>query len=141
MAAKERPPPRTDLVSSTLGIRSSRWQANGKIQAATIDRRQLHLPIEQRTTATHISDPSTHYPSSALFIFPKFECNPQSTNNSQSPSICISDDAQFMDPDPGHSFEAIKQQVFGSGPIPSMSGFIEQALTMSPASNPSQAAK
>ncbi|XP_058093166.1 non-specific phospholipase C6 [Magnolia sinica] len=60
------------------------------------------------------------------------ECNPKSTQNPQSPSICVSDDAQFVDPDPGHSFEAVEEQVFGSGPIPSMSGFVQQALTMSP---------
>ena len=36
-----------------------------------------------------------------------------------------------MDPDPGHSFEAGEQQVFESGPIPSMTGFVEQALSMS----------
>ncbi|KAJ8634175.1 hypothetical protein MRB53_027511 [Persea americana] len=60
------------------------------------------------------------------------ECNLQFPQNPQSPSICVSDDAQFVDPDPGHSFEAVEQQVFGSGPIPSMTGFVQQALTMSP---------
>ena len=60
------------------------------------------------------------------------ECNLQFPQNPQSPSICVSDDAQFVDPDPGHSFEAVEQQVFGSGPIPSMTGIVQQALTMSP---------
>lgn len=54
------------------------------------------------------------------------ECN--SVTNQ---TICFSDDAEYVDPDPGHSFEDVVQQVFGSGPIPSMSGFVEQALSMS----------
>ncbi|KAF9607517.1 hypothetical protein IFM89_036879 [Coptis chinensis] len=60
------------------------------------------------------------------------ECNQVSTNSSNAESICFSDDAEFVDPDPGHSFEAVQQQVFGSSSIPSMSGFVEQALSMSP---------
>ncbi|XP_044501732.1 non-specific phospholipase C6-like isoform X1 [Mangifera indica] len=60
------------------------------------------------------------------------ECNSVSTNNSRSLTICFTDDAAFVDPDPGHSFEAVKQQVFGSGTIPSMAGFVEQALSVSP---------
>ncbi|CAL5328185.1 unnamed protein product [Camellia sinensis] len=62
------------------------------------------------------------------------ECNPVSTKDQDQPqtqSICFKDDAEFMDPDPGHSFESVEQQVFGSGPIPSMTGFVEQALSMS----------
>ncbi|KAK0579117.1 hypothetical protein LWI29_021387 [Acer saccharum] len=47
-------------------------------------------------------------------------------------TICFTDDAEFVDPDPGHSFKAMEQQVFGSGSIPSMTGFVEQALSMSP---------
>ncbi|KAJ6358680.1 hypothetical protein OIU76_000409 [Salix suchowensis] len=60
------------------------------------------------------------------------ECNPVSTKNPGPKSICFSDDAEFVDPDPGHSFEAVKQQVFGNSSIPSMTGFVEQALTISP---------
>ncbi|RWR87030.1 non-specific phospholipase C6 [Cinnamomum micranthum f. kanehirae] len=60
------------------------------------------------------------------------ECNLQFPQNPQSPSICVSDDAQFVDPDPDHSFEAVEQQVFGSGRIPSMTGFVQQALSISP---------
>ncbi|GLU12693.1 hypothetical protein SLE2022_293550 [Rubroshorea leprosula] len=62
------------------------------------------------------------------------ECNPVSTTAPNPHSICFTDDAEFVDPDPGHSFEAVMQQVFGSGSnsIPSMSGFVEQALSMSP---------
>ncbi|XP_061340202.1 non-specific phospholipase C6 isoform X2 [Gastrolobium bilobum] len=61
------------------------------------------------------------------------ECNPVSTKNPRKDSICFSDDAEFVDPDPGHSFEDVLQQVFGSGSgsIPSMDGFVEQALSMS----------
>ncbi|WMV21194.1 hypothetical protein MTR67_014579 [Solanum verrucosum] len=61
------------------------------------------------------------------------ECNPLSTKAQDTETICFTDDAQYVDPDPGHSFEDVEQQVFGSGSgsIPSMSGFVEQALTMS----------
>ncbi|KAH6797174.1 non-specific phospholipase C6 [Perilla frutescens var. hirtella] len=57
------------------------------------------------------------------------ECNSVSTNSTQ--KICFSDDAEFVDPDPGHSFEDVAKQVFGSASIPSMSGFVEQASSMS----------
>ncbi|KAE8688927.1 Non-specific phospholipase C6 [Hibiscus syriacus] len=60
------------------------------------------------------------------------ECNPTSTKNPNPQSICFTDDAEFVDPDPGHSFEAVEQQIFGSTTFPSMSGFVEQALSMSP---------
>lgn len=59
------------------------------------------------------------------------ECNPHFTDDPRSPLICVSDDAQFVDPDPGHSFEDVLQQVFGSAAIPSMSGFVQQALSIS----------
>lgn len=59
------------------------------------------------------------------------ECNPVSTNKTDPGMICFTDDAEFVDPDPGHSFEAVQQQVFGSGTVPTMTGFVEQALTMS----------
>lgn len=54
------------------------------------------------------------------------ECNRKSTDDPNSPEVCVSDDAQLVDPDPGHSFEDIKSQVFGSGSIPDMSGFVQQ---------------
>ncbi|KAL1089980.1 hypothetical protein V6Z11_D07G057600 [Gossypium hirsutum] len=62
------------------------------------------------------------------------ECNPISTKTPNPKSICFTNDAQFVDPDPGHSFEAVEQQVFGSTPssFPSMSGFVEQAFSISP---------
>lgn len=59
------------------------------------------------------------------------ECNPVSTEDPTRETICFKDDAEFVDPDPGHSFEDVAKQVFGSGSIPSMSGFVEQALSMS----------
>ncbi|KAJ6676472.1 hypothetical protein OIU85_009726 [Salix viminalis] len=59
------------------------------------------------------------------------ECNPVSTRSAGPQSICFSDDAEFVDPDPGHSFEDVEQQVFGNSSFPSMSGFVEQALTVS----------
>lgn len=61
------------------------------------------------------------------------ECNPVSTMNQTQEPICFTDDAEYVDPDPGHSFEAVEQQVFGSNntTIPSMNGFVEQALSMS----------
>uniref|UniRef100_A0A2P2IQ34 Uncharacterized protein MANES_06G120500 n=1 Tax=Rhizophora mucronata TaxID=61149 RepID=A0A2P2IQ34_RHIMU len=59
------------------------------------------------------------------------ECNPVSTTNATQQSICFTDDADFVDPDPGHSFEEVMQQVFGNSSMPSMSGFAEQALSLS----------
>lgn len=69
------------------------------------------------------------------------ECNPVPINSTatttesaqqlETDSICFTDDAQYVDPDPGHSFEDVELQVFGSNPIPSMTGFVEQALSMS----------
>ncbi|XP_040986204.1 non-specific phospholipase C6 [Juglans microcarpa x Juglans regia] len=60
------------------------------------------------------------------------ECNPVSTKNPNSESVCFTDDSEFVDPNPGHSFEAVAQQVFGSASIPSMTGFVEQALSVFP---------
>ncbi|XP_047326450.1 non-specific phospholipase C6-like [Impatiens glandulifera] len=63
------------------------------------------------------------------------ECNPFSTKSKESESICYTNDAEYVDPDPGHTFENVEQQVFGSGSesntFPSMSGFVEQALSIS----------
>lgn len=66
------------------------------------------------------------------------ECNPFSTNLTQKHSqgfaqeaICFTDDAKYVDPDPGHSFEDVEKQVFGSNHVPSMDGFVEQALSVS----------
>ncbi|KAL0318885.1 UNVERIFIED_CONTAM: Non-specific phospholipase C6 [Sesamum angustifolium] len=62
------------------------------------------------------------------------ECNSVSAKGDSkivAETICFSDDAEYVDPDPGHSFEDVEKQVFGSSSFPSMSGFVEQALTMS----------
>ncbi|KAL8140127.1 hypothetical protein V2J09_006148 [Rumex salicifolius] len=63
------------------------------------------------------------------------ECNPISTKpgSSQTDTVCVTDDAVYVDPDPGHSFDAVTQQVFGSNSssVPTMAGFVEQALSMS----------
>ncbi|XP_031491092.1 non-specific phospholipase C6-like [Nymphaea colorata] len=65
------------------------------------------------------------------------ECNPRSTLHPNADLICFTDGAEFVDPDPGHSFEAVMEQVFGSvnassvNPVPSMKGFVQQALGVS----------
>lgn len=59
------------------------------------------------------------------------ECNSVSTKQKGAERICFSDDAEYVDPDPGHSFEAVTEQVFGSSSVPTMSGFVEQALSLS----------
>ncbi|KAJ9680321.1 hypothetical protein PVL29_019592 [Vitis rotundifolia] len=66
------------------------------------------------------------------------ESNPISTSDPNSPVVYFTDDAGYVDPDPGHSFEAIYEQVFGhpwtadsaasSEPLrPTMDGFAQQA--------------
>ncbi|XP_057519223.1 non-specific phospholipase C6 [Amaranthus tricolor] len=61
------------------------------------------------------------------------ECNPVSTQNPDSKPVCVTDDAEYVDPDPGHSFEEVALQVFGGNNtvIPSMLGFVEQAKSVS----------
>ncbi|KAJ9698662.1 hypothetical protein PVL29_007634 [Vitis rotundifolia] len=63
------------------------------------------------------------------------ESNRVNASDPDSPEIRVSDDALFVDSDPGHSFQAIREQVFGTGdwfqnPAP-MSGFAQQAKNMS----------
>jgi phospholipase C len=41
------------------------------------------------------------------------ECNPLDTTITNSPLVCVLDIAEFVDPDPGHSFQAIWEQIFG----------------------------
>ncbi|CAO2180526.1 unnamed protein product [Urochloa humidicola] len=69
------------------------------------------------------------------------ECNPNSTSTTSS-SICVSADADLVVPDdPGHSFEDVLEQVFGTRNLsaaaaaaaaaqPSMSGFVRSALSI-----------
>ncbi|XP_057828371.2 non-specific phospholipase C1 [Cryptomeria japonica] len=59
------------------------------------------------------------------------EYNPVSIKDENSPKVYFSNDAEFVDPDPGHSFQAIREQIFGSentsaNPAP-MNGFAQQA--------------
>nr|XP_029152915.1 non-specific phospholipase C1 isoform X2 [Arachis hypogaea] len=59
------------------------------------------------------------------------ESNRITANDLSSPSIPVTDDAIFIDSDPGHSFQAIREQIFGSNdtsanPAP-MNGFAQQA--------------
>ncbi|KAH7294391.1 hypothetical protein KP509_28G069100 [Ceratopteris richardii] len=71
------------------------------------------------------------------------ESNPLSLTDAGSPRILFSDGSEFVDPDPGHSFQAMKAQIFGSepertapdgaavrAPPPPMSGFAAQAESM-----------
>lgn len=62
------------------------------------------------------------------------ESNRLSGSDPSSPEIFVSDDAVFIDSDPGHSFQAIREQIFGSSdtsaiPAP-MNGFAQQAASM-----------
>ncbi|WOL17962.1 hypothetical protein Cni_G26755 [Canna indica] len=62
------------------------------------------------------------------------ECNRRSAADPSSPAVCVSADAKYVDPNPGHSFEAVREQIFGSdnsSAPPAMSGFVQQGLTMS----------
>jgi phospholipase C len=50
-----------------------------------------------------------------------------------SPEVFVSDDALFIDSDPGHSIQAIREQIFGSNDSsapPLMNGFAQQAESM-----------
>nr|XP_016455974.1 PREDICTED: non-specific phospholipase C1-like isoform X1 [Nicotiana tabacum] len=62
------------------------------------------------------------------------EFNLVNASDPSSPKIFVSDDAVFVDSDPGHSIQAIREQIFGSNdssanPAP-MNGFVQQALNM-----------
>ncbi|CAN1231874.1 Non-specific phospholipase C1 [Linum grandiflorum] len=63
------------------------------------------------------------------------ESNKISAADPDSPEVFVSDKAIFVDSDPGHSFQAIREQIFGSvdtrrNPAP-MNGFVQQASNMS----------
>jgi phospholipase C len=65
-----------------------------------------------------------------------YEWNTISTADPKSPRVFFDDEAEYVDPNPGHSFEAIREQVFGSvnistDPAP-MNGFAQQAASISP---------
>ncbi|KAK9727143.1 hypothetical protein RND81_05G261000 [Saponaria officinalis] len=64
------------------------------------------------------------------------EFNYLNASDPTSPKIHVSNDAVFIDSDPGHSIQAIREQIFGSdqttpNPAP-MNGFAQQAQSMSP---------
>ncbi|KAK6925529.1 Phosphoesterase [Dillenia turbinata] len=62
------------------------------------------------------------------------ESNPLSTTDPNSPRIFFQDQSHYVDPDPGHSFQAIREQIFGSNDTsadpPPMNGFAQQANSM-----------
>ncbi|KAJ4978031.1 hypothetical protein NE237_008811 [Protea cynaroides] len=69
------------------------------------------------------------------------ESNPLSTADPHSDLIFFNDQSQFVDPDPGHSFQAILEQIFGSNTTtttPSMNGFAQQAFSMTGSLNMTQ---
>lgn len=64
------------------------------------------------------------------------EWNPISTKDPKSTHVFFGNQSHFVDPDPGHSFQAIREQIFGSEntaakPAP-MNGFVQQANSMNP---------
>ncbi|KAK6936930.1 Phosphoesterase [Dillenia turbinata] len=68
------------------------------------------------------------------------ESNPISTTDPDSPRIFFKDQSHYVDPDPGHSFQAIREQIFGSNDTsadpPPMNGFVQQAKSMEDPSMP-----
>ncbi|EEF36317.1 hydrolase, acting on ester bonds, putative [Ricinus communis] len=63
------------------------------------------------------------------------ESNPLNTSDPNSNKVFFQNQAQYVDPDPGHSFQAIREQIFGSNDtskLPLMNGFAQQALSMDP---------
>ncbi|XP_043718686.1 non-specific phospholipase C2-like [Telopea speciosissima] len=74
------------------------------------------------------------------------ESNPLSTADPNSNLIFFNDQSHFIDPDPGHSFQAILEQIFGSNAtnitttttLPSMNGFAQQAFAMTGSLNMTQ---
>ncbi|KAH9603845.1 hypothetical protein KSS87_005965 [Heliosperma pusillum] len=64
------------------------------------------------------------------------EFNYLNASDPKSPKVYVRNDAVFIDSDPGHSIQAIREQIFGSNnaiadPAP-MNGFAQQAQSMSP---------
>ena len=64
------------------------------------------------------------------------ESNRVIVSDPDSEEVFVSDEAIFIDSDPGHSFQAIREQIFGSNDSSSgealMNGFAQQAEGMSP---------
>ncbi|EMS49444.1 hypothetical protein TRIUR3_29843 [Triticum urartu] len=58
------------------------------------------------------------------------EWNPANTSDPSEGRVYFGEAAQFVDPDPGHSYPEIRQQIFGSDDAtgaPRMNGFVQQA--------------
>ncbi|KAL3828696.1 hypothetical protein ACJIZ3_017498 [Penstemon smallii] len=64
------------------------------------------------------------------------ESNPINTSDPKSSRVLFGSQSHFVDPDPGHSFQAIREQIFGSNNTsaspPPMNGFAQQAFSMDP---------
>lgn len=70
------------------------------------------------------------------------ESNAISVTDPNSQRYSFKNDSHYVDPDPGHSFQAIREQIFGSNntsadPAP-MNGFAQQAFSMDNTTNMSQ---
>lgn len=67
------------------------------------------------------------------------ESNPVSASDPSSKKIKFGSGSHYVDPDPGHSFQAIREQVFGSNDTsmdpPPMNGFVQQAYSEDPSGN------
>lgn len=67
------------------------------------------------------------------------ESNPLSTSDPNSKKFFYQDESHYVDPDPGHSFQAIREQIFGSNDTskdpPPMNGFAQQAYSMDSSMN------
>jgi phospholipase C len=61
------------------------------------------------------------------------EWNPVNTTDPAAGRVYFGEGAQYVDPDPGHSYQEIRQQIFGSddaaGPA-KMDGFVQQARSL-----------
>lgn len=70
------------------------------------------------------------------------EFNTLSAGDPSSRKFFFKDQSHYVDPDPGHSFQAIREQIFGSNDTsadpPPMNGFAQQAYSMDPSFNMSE---
>ncbi|KAG6411404.1 hypothetical protein SASPL_129486 [Salvia splendens] len=69
------------------------------------------------------------------------QSNPLNTMDPNSKRLSFGDQSHFVDPDPGHSFQAIREQIFGSNAtsatVPPMNSFAQQAASIEPDMPPS----
>ncbi|XP_050204105.1 non-specific phospholipase C2 [Mercurialis annua] len=69
------------------------------------------------------------------------ESNHLNATDPSSGKFFFQNQADYVDPDPGHSFQAIREQIFGcndSSKAPLMNGFAQQAFSMDPSLNMSR---